>query len=144
MITANHTPPTRPPRARILRYSTRIAMVAGLAVLAAFAGAGVAGADTVVQAIDNPLDGILPDFSLWGTGVGDSWRRLMGAFWAACLAVCTIWVIAAAAKMGMANKRGFAGQQVEAKQSFFDAAIGLGACAGASIIIGGVLFAVSG
>lgn len=130
---------TRPPTRR------RAAVIAGLTALAWLAGTGVAGAETVVSvAITNPIDGILPDFSLWGTGVGDSWRRLMGAFWAACLAVCSIWVIAAGAKFGMANKRGFAGQQVEAKQSLIDAAMGLGACAGASIIIGGVLFAVGG
>ncbi|MCZ4553640.1 hypothetical protein [Gordonia rubripertincta] len=127
------------------RTRRRAAVIAGLTALAWLAGTGVAGAETVVSvAITNPIDGILPDFSLWGTGVGDSWRRLMGAFWAACLAVCSIWVIAAGAKFGMANKRGFAGQQVEAKQSLIDAAMGLGACAGASIIIGGVLFAVGG
>lgn len=141
MTSTTRTPPARQPRTR----TRRAAVVGGLTALAWFAGTGVAGAETVVSvAIDNPIEGILPDFSLWGTGVGDSWRRLMGAFWAACLAVCSIWVIAAGAKFGMANKRGFAGQQVEAKQSLIDAAMGLGACAGASIIIGGVLFAVGG
>ncbi|PYE13495.1 hypothetical protein DFR67_11649 [Williamsia limnetica] len=131
------------------RTRRRAAVIAGLTALAWLAGTGVAGAETagntvVLAAAWNPLEGILPDFSLWGTGVGDSWRRLMGAFWAACLACCAIWVIAAGAKMGMANKRGFAGQQVEAKQSFYDALVGLGACAGASILITGVLFAVGG
>ncbi|MBA4025040.1 MAG: hypothetical protein C0482_22020 [Gordonia sp.] len=142
MTSTTHTPPTGP-RTRI-----RAVVIVAIAALAWFAGAGVAGAETtgdtvVLAATWNPLDGILPDFSLWGTGVGDSWRRLMAAFWAACLACCAIWVIAAGAKMGMANKRGFAGQQVEAKQSFYDALVGLGACAGASVLIGGVLFAVS-
>lgn len=138
-MTSTNNTITRP------RTRRRAAVIAGLTALAWLAGTGVAGAETVVSvAITNPIDGILPDFSLWGTGVGDSWRRLMGAFWAACLAVCSIWVIAAGAKFGMANKRGFAGQQVEAKQSLIDAAMGLGACAGASIIIGGVLFAVGG
>ncbi len=143
MTSTTHTPTDRTPRTGP-RIGRRAAVIVGVAALAWFAGAGIAGADTVVVAIDNPIDGILPDFSLWGTGVGDSWRRLMGAFWAACLAICSIWVIAAGAKFGMANKRGFAGQQVEAKQSLIDAAMGLGACAGASIIIGGVLFAVGG
>ena len=128
---------------RLQRNSIRAATILGIVTLAWLTSAGVAGADTVV-AIDSPLDGITPDFSLWGTGVGDTWRRLMAAFWAACLAACTIWVIAASVKMAMANRRGMAGQQVEAKASFMDALTGLGACAGASILIGGVLFAVSG
>ncbi|CAM3323642.1 hypothetical protein DFJ75_5024 [Williamsia muralis] len=128
---------------RLQRNSIRAASILGIVTLAWLTSAGVAGADTVV-AIDSPLDGITPDFSLWGTGVGDTWRRLMAAFWAACLAACTIWVIAASVKMAMANRRGMAGQQVEAKASFMDALTGLGACAGASILIGGVLFAVSG
>lgn len=128
---------------RLQRTSIRAATILGIVTLAWLTSAGVAGADTVV-AIDSPLDGITPDFSLWGTGVGDTWRRLMAAFWAACLAACTIWVIAASVKMAMANRRGMAGQQVEAKASFMDALTGLGACAGASILIGGVLFAVSG
>ena len=128
---------------RLQRNSIRAATILGIVTLAWLTSAGVAGADTVV-AIDSPLDGITPDFSLWGTGVGDTWRRLMAAFWAACLAACTIWVIAASVKMAMANRRGMAGQQVEAKASFMDAVIGFGACAGSSIVIGGVLFAVSG
>ena len=128
---------------RLQRNSIRAATILGIVTLAWLTSAGVAGADTVV-AIDSPLDGITPDFSLWGTGVGDTWRRLMAAFWAACLAACAIWVIAASVKMAMANRRGMAGQQVEAKASFMDALTGLGACAGASILIGGVLLAVSG
>jgi hypothetical protein len=137
------------PMSRLRRTSSRAATIIGIAALAWLSGAGIADADTaegtaVLAATWNPLDGVLPDFSLWGTGVGDSWRRLMGAFWAACLAVCAIWVLIAGVRMGMANRRGMAGQQVEAKASFVDAATGLGACAGASIIIGGVLFAVSG
>ena len=70
---------------RLQRNSIRAATILGIVTLAWLTSAGVAGADTVV-AIDSPLDGITPDFSLWGTGVGDTWRRLMAAFWAACLA----------------------------------------------------------
>ncbi|MCK0515761.1 hypothetical protein [Williamsia sp. DF01-3] len=143
MTTSNNT------TSRLRRNSIRAATIVGVAALAWLTSAGIAGAEApgdavVLAATWNPLDGITPDFSLWGTGVGDTWRRLMAAFWAACLAVCTIWVIAASVKMAMANRRGMAGQQVEAKASFMDAVIGFGACAGSSIVIGGVLFAVSG
>lgn len=134
---------------RLRRTSIRAVTVLGIVTLAWLTSAGIAGADTpgdtvVLAATWNPLDGITPDFSLWGTGVGDTWRRLMAAFWAACLAACTVWVLIASAKMAMANRRGMAGQQVEAKASFMDALLGFGACAGSSIVIGGVLFAVSG
>lgn len=114
------------------------------AALAATWLAGPAGAATTANLAEawNPLDGVTPDFSLFGPTVGSTWRRVMGAFWAACLAACTIWVIAAGVKWSGANRRGFAGQQVEAKQSFLDACLGLGVCAGSSIIIAGVLFAV--
>lgn len=143
MTTSNNT------TSRLRRNSIRAATIVGVAALAWLTSAGIAGADTtdgtvVLAASWNPIGDVLPDFSLWGTGVGDSWRRLMGAFWAACLAACAVWVIIASVKMAMANRRGMAGQQVEAKASFMDALTGLGACAGASIIIGGVLFAVGG
>lgn len=129
------------------RRRPRWALVALASLGAALAAtwlAGPAGAATTANLAEawNPLQGVAPDFSLFGPTVGSTWRRVMGAFWAACLAVCTIWVIAAGAKWSAANRRGFAGQQVEAKQSFLDACCGLGVCAGASIIIAGVLFAV--
>ncbi len=138
-MTAHHT--TYPRRGR------RVAMlaVAGIAIaLAATWLAGPAGAATTHDLAEawNPLKGITPDFSLFGPTVGQTWRRVMGAFWAACLAACTIWVVLAGVKWSSANRRGFAGQQVEAKSSFVDACVGLAACAGASIIIAGVLFAV--
>ena len=143
MTTSNNT------TSRLRRNSIRAATIVGVAALAWLTSAGIAGADTsdgtvVLAATWNPLDGITPDFSLWGTGVGDTWRRLMAAFWAACLAACTVWILIAGAKMAMANRRGMAGQQVEAKASFMDALLGFGVCAGSSIIVGGVLFAVSG
>ena len=129
------------------RRVRRRAVLAALLVVAALAvgwlTAGPAGAATThtVAQTWNPLTGIIPDFSLFGPTVGTTWRRVMGAFWAACLAACSVRVIVAGVKWSAANRRGFAAQQVDAKQSFMDASIGLGVCAGASIIIAGVIFA---
>ena len=140
------TPIARP---RGVAAARRVGAVTAGVALAWLATSGAADAATLhvidtAAGFKNPLEGVIPDFSLWGNSVGDTWRRLMGAFWAACLAICALWVIAAGAKWAGANRRGFAGQQVEAKQAFMDAATGLGACAAGSIIVGGVLFAVAG
>ncbi|MYR08992.1 hypothetical protein GTV32_22935 [Gordonia sp. SID5947] len=142
-MTTHHLPSLPPSRRRRTRAAT-LAVTSIAVATAAIWLAGPASAATTHDLAEawNPLGGITPDFSLFGPTVGQTWRRVMGAFWAACLAACTIWVVLAGAKWSSANRRGFAGQQVEAKSSFVDACVGLAACAAASVIIAGVLFAV--
>lgn len=113
-----------------------------LAATAVLAGHASAAEVTQLAETWNPLQGITPDFSLFGPSVGQTWRRFIAAIWAACLAACAMWMIIAGAKWSAANRRGFAAQQVDAKSSFMDAAVGFGVCAGASIVVGGVIFAL--
>ena len=119
--------------------------IVGLAVGATMlwlAGPASAATTTHLAETWNPLTGIKPDFTLFGPTVGTTWRRCIGAFWAVCLGVCAIWVVSAGVKMAAANRRGMAVQQVDAKASLQDALIGFGCCAGASIIIAGIIFAM--
>ncbi|GAA4685001.1 hypothetical protein [Gordonia humi] len=115
-----------------------------VALLATAVVAGHASAAEVTQLADtwNPIGDVTPDFSLFGPSVGQTWRRFIAAIWAACLAACAMWMIIAGAKWSAANRRGFAAQQVDAKSSFMDAAVGFGVCAGASVVVGGVIFAL--
>lgn len=122
--------------------ATALTLIVGLAIAAVLAGHASAVEVTHLAETWNPIGGISPDFSLFGPSVGQTWRRFIAAIWAACLAACAMWMIIAGAKWSQANRRGFAAQQVDAKASFMDAAAGFAVCAGASIVVGGVIFAL--
>ena len=127
----------------VWRRGGTVAATLAVGVLLTWLATGPAAAAVPVHHLAeswNPLTGVKPDFTLFGPTLGQTWRRFIAAFWAACLAVCAMWMIAAGARMASANRRGFAGQQVEAKQGFLDAATAFGACAGASVIIAAILF----
>ncbi len=128
------------------RVAVMLSGVVALVVVAWLISAGLASAAPGDTSGDqsggtwNPLGGVKPDFSLFGPTVGTTWRRVIGAFWAACLAVCAVWIIKAGATFAMARNRGMVGQVNAAKSDLLDAALGLGLCAGSFIIIGAVIF----
>ena len=122
--------------------ATSLTLIVGMVAATVLAGHASAAEVTHLAETWNPLGGITPDFSLFGPSVGQTWRRFIAAIWAACLAACAMWMIVSGAKWSAANRRGFAAQQVDAKASFMDAAVGFGVCAGASIVVGGVIFAL--
>ncbi|MFT4398069.1 hypothetical protein ACLTEW_24400 [Gordonia lacunae] len=138
---------TTPPRVAARPRWAVIALASVSVALAAtwLTGPAHAAAATTLLAeggAGDLMNGVRPDFSIFGPTVGSTWRRLLGGFWAACLAMCIIWIIWAGAKWSSANRRGFAGQQADAKAAFLDACVGFAACAGAAIIVGGIVFAL--
>lgn len=124
------------------RVAVMLSGVVALVVVAWLISAGLASAAPGDSSGGtwNPLDGVKPDFSLFGPTVGTTWRRVVGAFWAACLGICAVWIIKAGATFAMARNRGMVGQVNAAKSDLLDAALGLGLCVSSFIIIGAVIF----
>lgn len=145
-MTSTPTTTTRSTRRRVTATLTTVAVIAGLWLL----GAGTAAAATVdagphtaiLAAMSNPLDGVKPDLGVFGPALNSTWKRIIAGIWGAAMAACVVWVILAGMQYRTASKRGMAGQVNEGRQGLQDAGIGLGVCAAAGVIVGGVLFLV--
>jgi hypothetical protein len=92
-------------------------------------------------AIDNPLDGILPDFSFGGTEFTALWQKLIAALWAIGILVSIgfliFGIVAMAGASGDTNPNPQAHAQGRRKAVW--AGISLAALAGLAIIVGAVL-----
>lgn len=98
---------------------------------------------TAVPAIDNPIDGVVPDFSVFGNEFNSWWERVFAAIWA----ICIIWALVqlVIALTGMANaKSGSHPQQLqEARHGAIWAGGALAALAAFGVLVGAIL-AVAG
>ncbi|WP_241992474.1 hypothetical protein [Cryobacterium lactosi] len=92
-------------------------------------------------AIDNPLDGILPDFSFGGAEFTALWQKLIAALWAIGILVSIGYlifgIVAMAGASGDTNPNPQAHAQGRRKAVW--AGIALAALAGLAIIVGAVL-----
>lgn len=92
-------------------------------------------------AIDNPLDGILPDFSFGGAEFTQLWQKLIAALWAIGILVSIgfliFGIVAMSGASGETNPNPQAHSQGRRKAVW--AGISLAALAGLAIIVGAVL-----
>ncbi|MBG6060010.1 heme/copper-type cytochrome/quinol oxidase subunit 2 [Cryobacterium sp. MP_M5] len=98
--------------------------------------------DLMLQAaIENPLDGILPDFSFGGAEFTALWQKLIAALWAIGILVSIgfliFGIVAMAGASGDTNPNPQAHAQGRRKAVW--AGISLAALAGLAIIVGAVL-----
>lgn len=89
--------------------------------------------------IDNPLDGVLPDFGVFGTEFTELWQKLVGGVWALGIVASIVFLIFGIVAMGAAST---AGNPVEYKLGRLRAvrgAIALACLAGLAVIVGAIL-----
>ncbi|WP_072803375.1 hypothetical protein [Rhodococcoides yunnanense] len=129
-----------PTQQRTTNTRRRILETGVLTTAITLAATGVAHAQT----IPNPLDNINPDVGLLGPALNSTWKRVVAAIWGGCLVVISIWVITSALKAKKSRGRGVSSDLSEASEDFRLSLMALGAVAGASVIIGAVLFLVGG
>lgn len=96
----------------------------------------------MVPAIDNPIDGVVPDFTIFGAEFNSLWKKLFAALWALAL----IYTIArlAVAIAAMSNSKGGHPQQLAEHRA--EAAWAGGALAGVAalgVIVTAILTLVS-
>jgi hypothetical protein len=88
--------------------------------------------------ITNPLDGILPDFSVFGAEFTAWWQKLLGGLWAVCLIAAVVSLMIALVKLHKATTNNIPGQADEAKSAAVWAGAAVGALAGLAVIVGGI------
>lgn len=104
----------------------------------------VLAAGEASAAIQNPLDGVAPNFGLFNSALDTTWKRVVAFLWAIILIGCAVRVLVGGFKVKRAKKSGYGGDFAEGSEEFQDALVSLGAVAAATPLIGTVLFVVGG
>ncbi|GAA0990003.1 hypothetical protein [Subtercola frigoramans] len=97
-----------------------------------------------VASIDNPLNGILPDFSIFGVQFTELWQKLVAGIWAIAIVIAVIYLIMGVGSMASAsgvNANPMA--HAEGRKKATNAAIALGILAALAVIVGAILAVVS-
>lgn len=94
-------------------------------------------------AIDNPLDGVFPDFSIFGIQFNALWKKILGGIWAIALVVTVALLIRGLALMGKSDD-GNPQAYKQGKKAAANAGIALACLAALTVIVGAILFIVGG
>jgi Type IV secretion system pilin len=94
---------------------------------------------TVVPMIDNPLDGILPDFSIFGVEFTSLWQKLVAGIWAIGIILAIVFLAVGVTQMAGASSSGNPAAYKDARTQAMWAGISLGVLAALSVIVGAIL-----
>jgi hypothetical protein len=94
-------------------------------------------------AIPNPLDGVLPDFSIFGAEFNAWWKKLLGGLWALALLLSVAFLIIGLTKMGKATTQQNAQEHAIGRTKATMAGITLASLAGLGVIVGAILAVAS-
>lgn len=94
-------------------------------------------------AIPNPLDGVLPDFSIFGAEFTAWWQKLLGGIWAIALVLSVAFLIIGLTQMGKATTQQNAQEHAVGRTKATMAGITLACLAGLGVIVGGILAVAS-
>lgn len=101
----------------------------------------LATAARVPLAIQNPLNGIIPDFSFGGTEFTALWQKLIAAVWGVAILIAIVYLIVGV--VGMAGASGDVNpspqQHAVGRKKAMWALVALGALAALALIVGAVL-----
>lgn len=93
----------------------------------------------ILPMIDNPLDGILPDFSIFGLEFTQLWQKILGGLWALAILAAVIFVIIGLGNMAVATSGSNPGAYKDARNQAVWAGISLGVLAALSVVVGAIL-----
>lgn len=92
----------------------------------------------ILAATDNPIDGLAPNFSVFGAEFTQWWQKLFAALWAIALIVGIVMLLRSL--VGMLENRGnHPGALKESRSSAVHSAVVLGCVAGFGVIVGAIL-----
>ena len=96
--------------------------------------------DTIIRAaIDNPLDGIIPDFSIFGAEFTQLWQKLLAGLWGIGIILAIVFLILGIVKMAGASSSGNPNDYKTARTQAMWAGISLGVLAALAVIVGAIL-----
>ena len=99
----------------------------------------IIGTLAILPMIDNPLDGILPDFSIFGLEFTQLWQKILGGLWALAIIGAIIFVIIGVGNMAVATSGSNPGAYKDARNQAMWAGISLGVLAALAVIVGAIL-----
>jgi hypothetical protein len=99
----------------------------------------IIGTLAILPMIDNPLNGVLPDFSVFGLEFTQLWQKILGGLWALAIIAAVIFVIIGVANMAMATSGSNPGAYKDARNQAMWAGISLGVLAALAVIVGAIL-----
>ena len=70
--------------------------------------------------MDNPLDGILPDFSIFGAEFTELWQKLLAGLWGIAILLAVVFVIMGVTRMASASAGGNPNEYLDGKMRDFD------------------------
>ena len=99
----------------------------------------IIGTLAILPMIDNPLDGILPDFSIFGLEFTQLWQKILGGLWALAIIAAIIFVIIGVGNMAVATSGSNPAAYKDARNQAMWAGIALGVLAALAVIVGAIL-----
>lgn len=93
----------------------------------------------IAAAIDNPLDGILPNFTIFGAEFTALWQKLVAGIWALAIVMAVVFLILGIVQMGQAAVAQNPGAHAEGRKKALVAGISLGCLAALAVIVGAIL-----
>ena len=92
-------------------------------------------------AVDNPLDGLIPDFSFGGAEFTELWQKIITAIWGIAILVSIVYLafglVAMAGASGDTNPN--PQQHAQGRKKAVWAAVSLAGLAGLALIVGAIL-----
>jgi len=93
----------------------------------------------MVPTIDNPLNGILPNFSIFGVEFTSLWQKLVAGIWAIGIILAVVFLVVGVTQMAGASSSGNPAAYKDARTQAMWAGISLGILAALSVIVGAIL-----
>lgn len=93
----------------------------------------------IIRTIENPLNGVLPDFSIFGVQFTQLWQKLLAGAWGIAIVICVVFLLIGIASMATATAGSNPMEYKVGRQKAIWAGISLGLLAAFAVIVGGIL-----
>jgi hypothetical protein len=93
----------------------------------------------MASGIPNPLNGILPDFTVFGAQFTALWQKLLAGVWGIAIVVSVVFVIVGIVEMGGASNTQNPQDYKHGRKRVVVAGVSLGCLAALAVIVGAVL-----
>lgn len=94
---------------------------------------------TRVLAIDNPIDGVIPDFAIFGAEFTALWQKLLAGLWGLAIVAAVVFLIVNVASMATASAGNNPMEYKTSRTRALVSGISLGCLAALAVIVGAIL-----